>query len=82
VGPYSSILIGNKLDDPSSPLTAAQIAKLVWGRADDASRKKAREWMKAGKLPANRADGLKDHYVVSKSALDLLIQAERQSSDG
>lgn len=79
---YSQRLVGNRIDDPSSPMTAREIAVYVWGRTDDAGRKLAREWMQSGKLPANLADGLKDHYVVSQSALEIQKEIASKVSDG
>ena len=73
---YSSELVGNKIDDPTDPLTAAQIATILWGKAGEAEKTKALRWMKKGKLSANLADSLKDHYCVSKSQLALLEKAE------
>ena len=78
---YASELVGNKIEDPTNPLTAAQIARLIWGKDNDAGRKRAREWMRKGVLPANLADNIKNHYVVSRSALDLLSQADRTKPD-
>lgn len=74
---YSRELLGNKIDDPTGPLTAAQIATILWGKAGEAEKTKALRWMKNEKLPATLADGLKDHYRVSKSQLELLEKAER-----
>ena len=79
---YSPKLVGNKIEDPSSPLSARDIAVYLWGQSDDAGRKRAREWMQTGMLPANLADGIKDRYVVSKSALELQKEIASRVSNG
>ena len=82
LGPdYSINLVGNMIDDPTGPLSAKQIAKIIWGKDDEAARKRAREWMQNGKLPANKANKPADHYIVSKATLNLLRKAEHPTSD-
>lgn len=81
VDAYSGLLVGNRVDDPTPPMTAAQIAKAIWGKdctGDNgrAARQKAVEWMKRGKLPANIAERPKHHYIVSKNALETLGKIE------
>jgi hypothetical protein len=78
---YSSDLVGNQIDDPSPPLTAAQIAQYIWRESGDSAKKRARDWMKAGKLPANHADHPPHHYIVSVSALERLAEMERGMRD-
>lgn len=79
---YCSKLVGNKIDDPTGPMSALQIAKTLWPDGYDwdkagqsrAARKRAVAWMTKGKLPANLANGLNDHYVVSASQLRRLAE--------
>lgn len=79
---YSKELVGNIVSDPTPPMTTKQIATCIWGpdggENDEANDKRVRDWMKKGRLPANKVDrGL---FEVSHSALELLEKAERDFS--
>lgn len=82
---YSKRLVGNRIPDPTPPLSIRQIAVYIRDaepsdqKAMKAAKQLALEWMKLGRLPANRVTG-KGMYVVSESALERLRKVERGQS--
>jgi hypothetical protein len=79
---YSSELIGNDISDPTEAMNRERLARRIWSldeaspKAIDAAKKRVLEWMKNGRLPANRiSQGL---YVVSRSVLEGLEDSERK----
>jgi len=75
---YSPKLVGNKVDDPSNQMKAAELAMIIWGDKSEKCTKKVLRWMKDGKLEANIGT-LKDHYVVNSSTLKTLKEACRKT---
>lgn len=71
---YSEDLIRNHIADSTPPMTAGEIAIAIWGSkpGDEAAKHRVREWMREGKLPANRIK--RGQYKVSTSALEQLAR--------
>jgi hypothetical protein len=80
---YSRYLIGNIVNNPTAPLKASEIAKLICASASGnrTERRLVLEWIKKGRLPGN-VGGPPHHYIVDQDAIENLkiIYGEKLSS--
>jgi len=74
---YAEELRGNDINDSTSPLSAGDMATLILGSESgrtttESAKHRVREWMRTGKLPANRI--ARGKCIVSQAALDQLAK--------
>jgi hypothetical protein len=87
---YNEDLVGNHVNNPTSPLSAYELSIAIFGltpknaegevednsECNDRTARRAliRDWMRKAKLPARIADSPRDHYIVDGTQLSALAK--------